>query len=141
MSTTKKNWTLPDSGYRKFIATAITYALSKELDRKLYEVVHEGNIDLHDHESATPDIIVYDKSDNYAPVLIIELCSNDTAIDTITTAEIIKQLYLLKEAFIYNTDTEQWMSCDHNHTILTSYSELFKLKLNVLLSKYLHRYI
>lgn len=141
MSTLKKSWTLPTAGYRKFIASVLAYALSKELDRKIFEVVHEGNIDLHNPESDTPDVIVYEKKNNAAPTLIVELCFNNNEEDTLRTVEIIRELYSVKEAFVYNIEADTWRGCSPFQLVFSSSSKLFKIELNELLSAYLHRYI
>ena len=141
MSTLKKSWALPTAGYRKFIASVLSYALSKELDRKKFEVVHEGNIDLHNPESDTPDVIVYDKKNNASPALIVELCFNNNEEDTLRTVEIIRELYAVKEAFVYNIEADTWKCFTPDEVVFTSTSNLFKIELNELLSTYLHRYI
>lgn len=141
MATLEKGWTLPEAGYRKFISSLLTYALSRKLDRKKFEVVHEGNLDLHNPDSDTPDVIVHDIEDSYNPVLMVVICFDANEKDTLRTVEIIREIYAVKEAFVYNIESDHWISCTSSMFAFTSYSALFKVELNQLLERYLHRYI
>lgn len=141
MMTLENNWTRPDSGYRKFIASVLTHALSRELARKNFEAVNDSNIDLHHPESDTADVMVYDVNTNYSPSLMIELCNQSNEEDTIRTVEVIRNFFNVREAFVYNIETEKWLNLSPLKNTLTSFSEQFKLELGQLLSKYLHRYI
>lgn len=132
MTTLKKGWTLPEAGHRKFIASSIVYALSKFLDRKKYEVVHEGNLDLHNPNSDTPDITVYERDNNYEPIMMIELCFDANEKDTVRSVEIIREIYKIEEAFVYNFESDHWN--------IHSQSDLFNIDLRKLLDQQLLRY-
>ena len=141
MATLYKGWTLPEAGYRKFISSVLAYALSRDLVRKKFEVVHEGHLDLHNPYSDTPDICVYDVDNNLEPVMIVELCFDSNEKETLRNVEIIREIYSIKEAFVYNIESDRWNRGRHFQSIQTSISDLFKLELSALLSRYLHRYI
>jgi len=141
MATLEKSWTRPEAGHRKFIATVLTHALSRQLMRTNFEVVQEGNIDLHNPDSDAPDVIIYDIRNNYTPVLMIELCTNATVEDTLRTVEIIREIYFVNEAFVYNIDSEEWHAITPGKLTFTSISNQFKVELSELLQHYLHRYI
>ena len=141
MATLEKSRVKPGSGYRKFIASVLTHALSREIARKNFEVVLEGNLDLHNPESDAPDVIVYAIHNNYAPTQMIELCDNASEQSTLKTMEIIREIYFVKEAFVYNYEKEVWYNCNSFQLQLSSYSNQFQIELDDLLRKYLHRYI
>ena len=140
MAALKNDWTLPEAGYRKFISSAMAYALSKSLSRKKFEVVHEGYLDLHNPGSDAPDVIVYEAENNNEPVLMIELCFDANEKDILRTVGIIREIYNVKEAFVFNIESDYWTNCSSAHVTKGSYSELFNIDLGILLKNNLARF-
>lgn len=72
-----KSWLPKISGTKKYLAVDIALQLSRIINRRKFEVVYEGFIDLHNIDSEQPDIVVYHKENNLQAVMIIEICSNE----------------------------------------------------------------
>lgn len=131
-----KSWLPPGSGTKKFLAADLAHRLSRIINRRQFEVVLEGYIDLHNVESEQPDIVVYDKGNNLQSALIIELCDSQNLVFTIHTLEILLKIYGLNESFVYNYEQNCWLriSADQQVPVEDSYSVLFKTDLNDLIA-------
>lgn len=103
-----KSWLPIISGTKKYLAADLAHQLSRIINRRKFEVVYEGFIDLHNIDSEQPDIVIYDKENNLKAIMIVEICDNENFLSTRRTIEILSQIYQLEESFIYNMDTEKW---------------------------------
>lgn len=130
-----KSWLPLISGTKKFLAADLSHRLSRLINRRKFEVVYEGFIDLHNIDSEQPDIVVYDKEDNLHPVMIIEFCDNENAEDTFRTIEILSRIYHIRESFVYNIENNIWYELKNGEDAfgISTYSDFFKMDLNRLL--------
>jgi len=135
-----KGWMGSTSGQKKFIASILAYELSRHLDRNRYEVVNESFIDINDLDSEQPDVVVYDKKDRYKPALVIECVNDDNRESTINTLEVLKTIYKIDEAFVYDMDHSDWYHLKEGVN-KEPFSEYFDFSMQNLLTKGLNGYI
>ena len=130
-----KSWLPVISGTKKFLAADLAHRLSRIIDRRKFEVVFEGFIDLHNIDSEQPDIVVYDKDENLRPVMIIEICDTAHVEASLRTIEILSNIYHIDESFVYDMENEKWFLFK-KETLQAesgSFSEQFETDLNKLL--------
>jgi hypothetical protein len=135
-----RNWHAPESGRQKFLAAVLSHNLSTIISRRDFEIVNESYIDLHNMDSDVADVIIYNVKNNYAPDLIIELCSSEDFKSTAASVEIISEVYLIKEAFIYNLDSSEWFRVTDGERVKNHYSRLFSVDLKDILDQAVKRY-
>jgi len=130
-----KSWLPVISGTRKFLATDLAHRLSRVINRRNFEVVFEGFIDLHNINSEQPDIVVYNKEDALKPVMILEICDNQSQESTVRTMEILGSIYHVDETFIFNMESGTWLLYRNGGHVFekTSYSRHFNTDLSRLL--------
>jgi len=130
-----KSWLPIISGTKKFLAADLAFRLSRNINRRTFEVVFEGFVDLHNPESEQPDIVIYHKNENLRPVMIIEICDVDNMENTTRAIEMLSVIYHIEESFVYNIADEKWYLLKKGSTRFEpgSYSEFFKTDLNKLL--------
>ncbi len=103
------SWKDPEAGLRKFYAALFMFQFSKVVDRKLYEAVTEGYLNLFDSDSPQVELVIYDKVNGYKPAIIIDFSFGSTNVDQIALLENLRKLYSIEEVFIFNIDKQQWM--------------------------------
>ncbi len=132
-----KSWLPPAAGTKKFLAGNLAHRLSRILDRRKFEVVVEGFLDLHNTDSEQPDIIVYEKGSILKPVLMIELCGEAEFESTVRTMEILSGIYRVDESFVCQLDSGIWLKTGLDFTVpeTSSYSSNLRTDLNELLYK------
>lgn len=132
-----KSWLSLLSGPKKFLAADLSHRLSRIINRRKFEVVFEGFIDLHNIDSEQPDVVVYHKEDNLRPVMILELCNKENLDATMRTIEIISKIYHIEESFIYEMESKTWYLLKLNSTVFEprGYSDYFHIDINKLVSQ------
>jgi len=135
-----KGWLTPFSSRKKFSSSALSYSLSKILDRRFFEVVHESNIDIHDLASEQPDVIVYDKKSDYKPLLLIEITNHRTLNDTLNSLKVMADVYHVPEAFVYDIDQQSWFRISDRIISKSSESNFFGINLQAVFKDSLKRY-
>jgi hypothetical protein len=132
-----KSWLPATSGTKKFLAAALSHKISKVLNRKKFEVVFEGFIDLHNFDSEQPDIVVYNKEENMNSVMIIEFCSKENLEPAFTTIEILSKIYHIRESFIYDIDKTTWhlLKNGSEKFEVNNFSEYFNMNMDQLLAE------
>jgi hypothetical protein len=135
-----KSWLPVISGTRKFLATDLAHRLSRVINRRNFEVVFEGFIDLHNINSEQPDIVVYNKEDGLKPVMILEICDNQSQDSTLRTMEILGSIYHVDESFIFNMESGTWLLYRNESPEIekTSYSRHFNTDISRLLYQHDH---
>lgn len=130
-----KSWLPLISGTKKFLAADLAHRLSRIINRRKFEVVYEGFIDLHNFDSEQPDIVVYNKEENLHAVLIIEICEKENLESTFRTIEILSRIYHIPESFIYDLENEKWFLLKNGSEKFetNSFSNYFDTDLNKLL--------
>lgn len=141
MSVLLRNWQDPLTGKKKFISSVLLYHLSKRVDKARFEVVQEGYLDLMDLNSDQPDIIIYDKENGYHPVMLIEMVHAGEWEKMAGNIAVLKQLYQLKETFLYDLDSGKWSAID-TASIQSGfdYSRTFNIYLDSILNEGLNNY-
>ena len=112
------------------------------LTAKLYPLYESGKITyeplpetmLGEYSSPTPDVILYDNNADQTPV-IIEVCqTRGVKGDLQKVIQLIDgELYGIREAFVYDYKTQQWLRYrlgDGGMTISSSQSDILGLDLN-----------
>lgn len=135
-----KGWRGSTSGQKKFIASILAYELSRQLDRRRYEVVNESFIDINDLNSEQPDVVVYDKQDRYKPALVIECVSHDNRESAINTLDVLRTIYKLDEAFVYDIDHSDWYHL-RNGVNKEPFCKNFNFSMQLLLNRGLNGYL
>lgn len=130
-----KSWLPPVAGTKKFLAANLAHRISRILNRRKFEVVVEGYLDLHNSDSEQPDIIVYEKDNGLKPVMMIELCGEPEYESTTRTMEILSGIYRVKESFVFHLATGKWLKTGLNHPITeeSAFSSILKASLMDLL--------
>ena len=136
----EKSWTTTGSGQKKFLASVLTYGLSKLLRRKEFEAVNESYIDLQDSDSEQPDVVVYDLKDHFSPAIVIECSTSEDLSSTIRSMEIVSELYHVPEAFVLDMEQLQWYRISNEKTETNSFSKLFSIDLKEVLDSIMKRY-
>lgn len=135
-----KSWLSEQSPVQKFLSSVLAHHLSRTFNRREFEVVLDSFIDFHNMESDVADIVVYNVKKNFSTDLIIEFCHADDFKSTITSLEIITEIYKVREAFIYNTTTSEWFLISEGLRMKSSHSRVFKIDLNEILLQAKSRY-
>jgi hypothetical protein len=136
----QKSWLLPLSGQKKFTASTLSYSLSKLLNRKDFEVVNESYVDIHDLNSEQPDVIIYNRNNDYKPAMMIELTNHSSLESTLHTIEIIAKIHHVPEAFVLDFDKQKWFRIADSVVTSSAASKVFGLDLQQILSNSLMRY-
>lgn len=129
-----KSWLPLLSGTKKFLAADLAHRLSRIINRRKFEVVFEGFIDLHNIDSEQPDVVVYHKENNFHPVMIIEICDKENIESTMRTIEILSKIYHIEESFIYDLENKNWLLLKNNSQVYekSGYSDYFDFDINKL---------
>ncbi|MBK9637864.1 MAG: hypothetical protein IPO63_08600 [Bacteroidetes bacterium] len=135
----EKSWAAAGSGQKKFLASILTYGLSKKLKRKDFEAVNESYIDLKDSNSEQPDVVVYDLNNNFTPAIAIECVTGEDLPSTIRSMEILSGLYHISESFVLDIEQFKWYRISNNKVESNSYSRFFSLDLKEVLDTLIQR--
>ena len=133
MLTLHKSWLDPRSGEKKFLASIIGYTLSKNLDRKNFEVVNESYIDWSDPFSEQPDVVIYNLNQHHQTISVLEIADSGELEDIICSLGLNAKIYQIPEAFIYDIDKDCWYRIVSGKIENTSYSSLFNIDFRELL--------
>jgi hypothetical protein len=128
-----KSWLDPRSGEKKFLASIIGYTLSKNLDRKNFEVVNESYIDWSDPFSERPDVVIYNLNQHHQTISVLEIADSGELEDIICSICINARIYQIPESFIYDLDKDCWYRIASGKIENTSYSSLFNIDFRELL--------
>lgn len=131
MDILNQSWADPLASTKKFLAREIMYRLCRQVDITMYEVVLDGDLDLFNKTNDQPDLVVYQRQSNFAPVLAIELSTKERFHDSSMRALSQFNMYGLKEYLIYNLDEDRWYSISGNKIVfaITSNSDVLKVEL------------
>lgn len=133
MLTLHKSWLDPRSGEKKFLASILGYTLSKNLDRKNFEVVNESFIDWSDPFSEQPDVVIYNLNQGHQTISVLEIAESGELDDIICSLVINSKIYQIPEAFIYDIDKDTWYRITGDKIENTSYSNVFNIDFHELL--------
>jgi len=133
MLTLHKSWLDPRSGEKKFLASIIGYTLSKNLDRKNFEVVNESFIDWSDPFSEQPDVVIYNLNQHHQTISVLEIADSGELEDIICSLGINAKIYHIPEAFIYDIDKDCWYRISSDKIETSSYSNIFNIDFRELL--------
>jgi hypothetical protein len=129
MDTNQKSWTINTPPQKKYLSRLITYNLSRRLNRKLFEVVFEGYLDLFNPASEQPDVVVYSLSAMLIPVVAIEVCSKDELFEARLMAKRLVGQYRVDEFFIYEYINRHWFRITKDAELQISFSDILSLEL------------
>jgi len=117
-------WQNPDAPTSKFFASVCMYRLSKVLDRKHFEPVMDGHLDLNDPASQQADLVVYDKHKLYRCVMLIHFTGEMITKTLIQGVVSQLQKYKIEEAFLYDLSNGDWLKVKADGSIIqNNYSE------------------
>lgn len=133
MLTLHKSWLDPRSGEKKFLASIIGYTLSKNLDRKNFEVVNESFIDWSDPFSEQPDVVIYNLNQHHQTISVLEIADSGELDEIICSLSINAKIYHIPEAFIYDIDKDCWYRITDEKIENSSYSSVFNIDFRELL--------
>jgi hypothetical protein len=127
-------WQNPDAPTSKFFASVCMYRLSKVLDRKHFEPVMDGHLDLNDPASQQADLVVYDKHKLYRCVVLIHFTGEMITKTLIQGVVSQLQKYKIEEAFLYDLSNGDWLKVNANGNIIRdSYSASISTSLDEVL--------
>lgn len=131
MDILNKSWEDPLAATKKFLAREIMYRLSKQVEPTNFEVVLDGDLDLFNKTDDQPDIAIYARKSNFAPVIGVVLSTKARFSETSKKATSQFNLYGLKEFLIYSIDEDRWYSISEKNQIfgITNNSEILKISL------------
>ena len=124
MDLARKSWTVNTPPQKKYLSRIITYNLSRRLNKKLFEVVFEGYIDLYNPASEQPDVVIYSLSEMLTPAIAIELCSPEELFETRTMAKHLVEQYPIREFFVYEYTNRQWFRISKESELQISFSDI-----------------
>lgn len=134
-------WQNPDAPTSKFFASICMYRLSRVLDRKHFEPVVEGYLDLQDPEAHQADLVVYDKHRLYKCVLLVHFTGESAAFEIIPDMISNLQKYKIEEGFLYDTSNGEWLKIFSNGEVSrNSYSQVIGTSLDGVLMEGLDLY-
>ncbi|HNQ60761.1 MAG TPA: hypothetical protein PKJ62_00065 [Bacteroidia bacterium] len=133
MDILNQSWADPLASTKKFFSREILYRLSKLLSPSTYEIVLEGDLDLFNKTNDQPDIVIYQRKQNFTPVIAIELSTKARFLDDSIKAMNQFNIYGLKEFLIYNLDEDQWYSISGKNTVFgkTDTSNVLQVPLGI----------
>lgn len=134
-------WLDPEASTSKFLASVCMHRLSKMLNRRFYEAVVEGFLDLQDADSLQADLVVYDKQDQYHSRVVIHFTGH--ALSEAEFSDIALQLrcYNISEGYIYNFTSCEWIKIGLNGSAaFTDQSEVLGIALDTVLMEGLSAY-
>lgn len=125
-----KSWKITTPPLKKLLSHTITHSLSRHLDRTKFEVVFEGFLDSENSSSEQPDVVIYSKKQDFKPIIAIEVCTTEEIVEMVFLAKHLAETYQLREFFIFNYKTDQWLLIDrHGLQNSSSYSSFLSVDL------------
>lgn len=133
MSLLFKTWDRPDSGFIRYASGSLMYQLSRLLEKKDYDVVMEGHLDVKNEKSGTPDVVVYNRQLEYTPVMMIEFAEPNSLEATLDSVERLSEKHHVPEAFVINLEDQQIFRVKDRQRSRISFSERLGLDLGKVL--------
>jgi hypothetical protein len=112
MKSENSSWEHAEAGTRKYLSREITWLLYRSMDRQLYDVVMDGDLDCFGNGDEPVDVVVYRKQKKFIPCLAIEICTDDKLNEVSESARLLKVKYGIDEFLIYNTTKNCWYLID-----------------------------
>jgi hypothetical protein len=114
MDIVHKMWKASTPPLKKLFAKTITHQLSRNLDKKNFEVVFEGFLDSQIQSIEQPDVVIYSKLHGLAPLVAIEICQKEEVPEMMIIGKRLTETYSLKEFFIFDNGSDIWYRIDRN---------------------------
>ncbi|HRH64752.1 MAG TPA: hypothetical protein PLU53_00495 [Bacteroidia bacterium] len=108
MNTQPDSWSSPADTTKKFLSRQITHRLSRFLDRRKYEAVYEGGLDVFNSSGEVSDVVIYQKENGLLPVVAVEICNKAELSEKTGIARQLMNRFRLKEFFLYTMDEKCW---------------------------------
>ena len=127
--------------FRELYIIVLLHRVSRSLDKRLAEAVPDGYWDLHSENSPQSDIVIYSKTQDYSPAVVIEFSRQTPEISDIENLQKEMLIHKVQEAFLFCFDSEQWICVyPESGSKASAWSELLQLDMNELVQAGLEFY-